>query len=161
MPTSGAREAGGPQAPEVEAGTQRCARNWRRSAGSDTRQPVHAGTVREGRRWIVEDFDLASSLRYRAERTLTLGAWRRSLRGVEEAAYFAPDDLRALLAMCAGRVRKLVRSVSQAAARRRRIGGPTLRPGDRGLVAPTLGRVQDKPIMCNERLAPELDPSAG
>jgi len=127
-----------------------------------TGQPVRAGSVREGRRWIVEDFDLASSLRYRAERTLTLGAWLRSLRGVEEAAYFAPDDLRPLLAMCGGRMGKLVRRVSRALARRRRVRRAPLRPADGRLArAPARGRVQGDPIMCNERLAPELDPSAG
>ena len=127
-----------------------------------TGQPVRAGSVREGRRWIVEDFDLASSLRYRAERTLTLGAWLRSLRGVEEAAYFAPDDLRPLLAMCGGRMGKLVRRVSRALARRRRVRSAAPRPADGGLArAPARGRVQGDPIMCNERLAPELDPSAG
>ena len=128
-----------------------------------TGQPVYAGTVHEGRRWIVEDFDLASSRRYRAERTLTLGGWLRSLRGVEEAAYFAPDDLRPLLVMCADRMGELVRRVSRKVARRRRVRRATRRSADRGptIGAPALGRVQDERMMCNERLAPGLDPSAG
>jgi predicted ATP-grasp superfamily ATP-dependent carboligase len=118
-----------------------------------TGQSVHPGTAREGRRWIVEDLDLASSLRYRRERTLTVGAWLRSLRDVQEVAYFARDDLRPLLAMGLRRVQKLVRHIAatarrrlgEAAVRRRPATGATLRP---------VGRRE-------ERLRAELDPSVG
>lgn len=46
----------------------------------------------EGRKWIVEDFDLFSVLRARRDRKLTWKDWVRSLRGVQEAACFALDD---------------------------------------------------------------------
>jgi D-aspartate ligase len=46
----------------------------------------------DGRRWIVEPLDLASSLVYRRRGDITLGAWARSFRGVREAAWFALDD---------------------------------------------------------------------
>ncbi len=58
-----------------------------------TGQPVKRGSAREGRKWIVEQRDLLSSLRYIRLRRLTLTAWARSLRGIEEGAWFARDDL--------------------------------------------------------------------
>ncbi len=54
---------------------------------------------REGRRWIIEDFDVISSLHYRREGTLKLGAWIRSFRGVEEGAWFSWKDPVPFLAM--------------------------------------------------------------
>jgi predicted ATP-grasp superfamily ATP-dependent carboligase len=58
-----------------------------------TGQPVVAAEPRWGRKWIVEK-DLASSWRYWRDGKLGIGAWLGSFRGVEEAGYFAPDDLR-------------------------------------------------------------------
>lgn len=58
-----------------------------------TGQPVPQATVEDGRKWIVEDFDLASML-ISAYRTGKFD-WResaRSLRGVRETACFALDD---------------------------------------------------------------------
>lgn len=57
-----------------------------------TGQPVPPIVPREGRKWIVEDKDIDSCLDYRREGQLTFGAWRASLRGVEEGAWFARDD---------------------------------------------------------------------
>jgi predicted ATP-grasp superfamily ATP-dependent carboligase len=53
----------------------------------------------EGRRWIVEPLDLASSLTYRRRGDITLPGWLKSLRGVREAAWFARDDPLPFLAM--------------------------------------------------------------
>jgi D-aspartate ligase len=47
---------------------------------------------REGRRWVIEDFDLISSLHYYQEGTLHLGQWLRSFKGVEELAWFSWRD---------------------------------------------------------------------
>jgi D-aspartate ligase len=58
-----------------------------------TGQPVEAGQLREGRKWFVEDQDLASSLEYYKRDRLKAGEWLSSFRSVEEAAYFAFDDL--------------------------------------------------------------------
>jgi predicted ATP-grasp superfamily ATP-dependent carboligase len=58
-----------------------------------------------GRKWTVEDLDAASSIRY--WRDLTVGEWLRSFRGIRESAFFAPDDLRPLLAMCMNDFRAL------------------------------------------------------
>ena len=73
-----------------------------------TGQPVATGALRNGRRWIVEDFDFVSCVRYRLEGKLGLKSWLASLRGVEEAAYFAPDDLLPLLPMLFNDLHKLL-----------------------------------------------------
>ena len=57
-----------------------------------TGQPVPISQAAEGRKWIVEDFDLFSALRSKTEHGLTLKDWVRSLRGVQEAACFSLDD---------------------------------------------------------------------
>jgi predicted ATP-grasp superfamily ATP-dependent carboligase len=57
-----------------------------------TGQPVAPSQAAEGRKWIVEDFDLFSAIRSRRDGVLELKNWFRSLRGVDEAACFALDD---------------------------------------------------------------------
>ena len=57
-----------------------------------TGQEVAATGLQDGRRWIVEPLDIASSIAYARRGDLTLGRWLRSLRGVREAAWFAADD---------------------------------------------------------------------
>lgn len=58
-----------------------------------TGQSIPSAQVSEGRKWIVETNDLASSWFQLQERELTLSSWLRSLRGVQEGAWFASDDL--------------------------------------------------------------------
>jgi predicted ATP-grasp superfamily ATP-dependent carboligase len=57
-----------------------------------TGQPVPRSAAVEGRKWIVEDFDLFSALRTRRSGALKLKDWIESLRGVQETACFAWDD---------------------------------------------------------------------
>jgi len=57
-----------------------------------TGQPVPAAAVSDGRKWLVEDFDLFSAVRSWREGGLSLKDWIRSLAGVDEAACFALDD---------------------------------------------------------------------
>jgi D-aspartate ligase len=78
-----------------------------------TGQAVPTGTAPDGRKWIVEDHDLVSSLRYRRDGQLTPGRWLRSLRGIREAAYLAADDWQPLLAMCARDAREVVRRLAR------------------------------------------------
>jgi D-aspartate ligase len=59
-----------------------------------TGQPVKTGTLREGRKWLVEPFDIVSSIRYWRDGNLKLVNWIRSFQGVEEAQWFARDDMR-------------------------------------------------------------------
>lgn len=78
-----------------------------------TGQAVRRNRPRYGRKWIVEFNDLLSSARYLRNGELTLRGWLTSFRGVEEASYFARDDLRPFATMfctLAGRiVRRLLR----------------------------------------------------
>jgi D-aspartate ligase len=57
-----------------------------------TGQPVQPGVPREGRKWVVEQSDLMSSLEYCRLGRLTPMQWVRSLQGLEEGAWFAKDD---------------------------------------------------------------------
>jgi predicted ATP-grasp superfamily ATP-dependent carboligase len=57
-----------------------------------TGRPVPATGNAEGRKWLVEDFDLISALHLWREGSLSFREWVRSLAGVEEAACFALDD---------------------------------------------------------------------
>ena len=57
-----------------------------------TGQPVAPAQAAEGRKWIVEDFDLFSAIRGWRDHTLTLKDWVRSLRGIQESACFGLDD---------------------------------------------------------------------
>jgi D-aspartate ligase len=58
-----------------------------------TAQPVPQTRLCEGRKWMVEDRDLMSSIRYWRDGNLGIGAWLRSLTGIREAAYIAADDM--------------------------------------------------------------------
>ncbi|HEU5383082.1 MAG TPA: hypothetical protein VFV38_47385 [Ktedonobacteraceae bacterium] len=64
-----------------------------------TGQPVQVGEPREGRKWVVENFDLLSSPRYARDEKLGLRGWLRSYKGVEEAFWFSRDDPRPFFAM--------------------------------------------------------------
>jgi D-aspartate ligase len=83
-----------------------------------TGRPVPAGRPRPGRRFVVENHDALAGLAYRRSGELTLRAWRRSLAGVREAAWFAADDLRPFLTMCTRAV------LARFQPRRRRRPGP-------------------------------------
>jgi predicted ATP-grasp superfamily ATP-dependent carboligase len=80
-----------------------------------TGQRVEPGVVSEGRKWLVEDFDLASSYRYRRDGRLTIGQWMRSLSGVRETAYLSLDDPVPLLPLCASDTGKVLRWLSRRA----------------------------------------------
>jgi predicted ATP-grasp superfamily ATP-dependent carboligase len=66
-----------------------------------TGQTVSPAQIREGRKWIVEDFDLISSFRSLASRAVSLKDWLRSFRGIQESACFAWDDPLPFLMMAA------------------------------------------------------------
>lgn len=58
-----------------------------------TSQAVVPSSAVEDRKWIVEDCDWISALRYWRDARLTLRGWRDSLRGIAETSYIARDDL--------------------------------------------------------------------
>ncbi len=74
-----------------------------------TGQEVPVADGWEGRKWIVEDFDIVSSLGYRRRGALTFAQWLASLRGIREAAYLAWDDPVPIFAACAADARTMVR----------------------------------------------------
>jgi predicted ATP-grasp superfamily ATP-dependent carboligase len=57
-----------------------------------TGNPVPPTQTIEGRKWIVEDFDLFSAIRSFADGDLSLRDWAKSFTGIHEAACFASDD---------------------------------------------------------------------
>jgi D-aspartate ligase len=73
-----------------------------------TGQQVPLSPQREGRKWFVE-LDLKSCLDYYREGSLTFRQWLRSLRGIEEAGYFALDDLAPFWRLCLTALSRLTR----------------------------------------------------
>ena len=71
-----------------------------------TGQPVVPSATLEGRKWIVEDQDLRSCLRYRRDDQLTFKEWMKSPRRIDEAAYLAKDDPWPVAAACTVNVRR-------------------------------------------------------
>ena len=70
------------------------------------------------RKWLVEDRDLRASLAYRRAGRLEVRGWLRSLRGTDEAAWFAWSDPAPFVAMLLRMTRGSIRR-----ARRRLRGG--------------------------------------
>jgi D-aspartate ligase len=64
-----------------------------------TGQDVPPAKARSGRKWVVENYDLAASAKYLRDGALRVPDWVRSFRGVEEAAWFARDDISPWAAM--------------------------------------------------------------
>ncbi len=71
-----------------------------------TGQEVPVSDFHEGRKWVVEERDLISSVRYFRAHQLSVGEWIGSFRGVEEAAHFAADDLLPFWLMCWGLIKR-------------------------------------------------------
>jgi D-aspartate ligase len=74
-----------------------------------TGQPVAPARAVEGRKWLVEDFDLFSAWRSWRQGALRLRDWFRSLRGVQELACFSLDDPLPFLLMGAADCSELFR----------------------------------------------------
>jgi predicted ATP-grasp superfamily ATP-dependent carboligase len=72
-----------------------------------TGQPIRAGAPLPGRKWVVEDLDLASAFRYWSDGNLGINQWIRSFRGVQEFGIFARDDLRPVLSMFLSSLREV------------------------------------------------------
>src|SRR4029079_7917514 len=64
-----------------------------------TGQAIPASNMREGRKWIVEDADLISCIQYYRDGALTISEWLSGYAGIEEGAWFAPDDISPFLLM--------------------------------------------------------------
>lgn len=66
-----------------------------------TGQKVPESKVVEGRKWMAEDWDLVSSFRNYRDHNLSSIEWAKSFYGVQEAGWFALDDLRPFFLMWA------------------------------------------------------------
>ena len=84
-------------------------RLFRDAAGTDvaiaqyldlTGQPVPDSEQVSGRRFLVENYDPIAAVSYWRRGELGSRAWAASLRGVDEMAWFARDDLRPFGLMC-------------------------------------------------------------
>ncbi|NUR62064.1 MAG: carboxylate--amine ligase, partial [Catenulispora sp.] len=58
-----------------------------------TGRDITAGEAMPGRTMVVENYDPIAALGYRREGSLSMRSWLASLRGADEAAWFARDDL--------------------------------------------------------------------
>ena len=65
-----------------------------------TGQAIAENEMVDGRRFLVENYDPIGALGYWHSGELGLKSWLTSLRGVDEAAWFARDDLRPFGLMC-------------------------------------------------------------
>jgi len=101
-----------------------------------TGRPPAPAQAADGRKWIVEDFDLFSALRSFRDGALSLKDWARSLRDVQETACFALDDPLPFLMMGVADCCELYRWIrGQAKARKRSVSAnrPVLLPVQRRL----------------------------
>lgn len=84
-----------------------------------TGQPVPKGMPKEGRKWMAENFDFISSASSLRDGTLGFVGWLRSFQNLEEASWFAADDLRPFLAMVARSFHWVTGRISNEAKTRR------------------------------------------
>ena len=75
-------------------------------------QPVPPETSAEGRVWWVENIDIAAAADLWREKTLSPRRWLSSVRRVDEAAWFARDDMAPFRAMCRKTARVAARRLS-------------------------------------------------
>ena len=89
-----------------------------------TGQLVPLSRILIGRRWIVEDADIVSSLYYLRDRAIGFREWISGYRTVQEGAWFASDDWLPFIHMAAGFTMKPLRRL----AGQRRPASPIDRP---------------------------------
>ena len=82
-----------------------------------TGRDVPASTITNGRKWIDEVGDLATSIKLGRERTLGLRSWASSLSGLDEAAWFALDDPLPSLGVSIQALPRAVRAVARRRVR--------------------------------------------
>ena len=65
-----------------------------------THQSIPPGEQVNGRRFLVENYDPISAFAHSRDGDLTARAWLASMRGIDETAWFARDDLKPFGLMC-------------------------------------------------------------
>jgi predicted ATP-grasp superfamily ATP-dependent carboligase len=94
-----------------------------------TGQQVRAGQQPVGRRFLVENYDPIAALRYWRRGELGLRSWASSVRGVDETAWFARDDLLPFALMCTWMVCRAVARPWRRRARHPELAEPQYVPG--------------------------------
>ena len=74
-----------------------------------TDQVVPHSVVPNGRKWVLENDDFFSSLNSITRGMLSTGQWLKSLIGIQEAVWFAADDVLPFFAMAIQQVRNISR----------------------------------------------------
>lgn len=67
----------------------------------------------EGRRWMIEDYDLISTYCYFREGSLKFREWIRSFKGLKEAAWFSWKDPYPFLVMAARISKRLIKGIGK------------------------------------------------
>ena len=91
----------------------------RYAAGWDRWEPRDLDDARafEARSWLVETHVAASGFSYRKDGWISIGAWLRSVAGVDEGAFFSLDDIRPMLGVAG---QPAVRATARLGGRSRR-----------------------------------------
>jgi D-aspartate ligase len=108
-----------------------------RAANLDlTGQAVPASRASDGRRWLVEPYDLVASTQLVAQGRLAPSAWLSSFTRVTELTWWARDDPKPFLAMCGSLPVEAIRYRARRRRARRRAASQThLQPAGSGPVA--------------------------
>jgi len=88
-----------------------------------TGQTVPPSSPRYGRKWIVEDSDVVSSIRYFRAGKLTFRDWLRSFQGIQETAFLSLGDPAPVAAVALSDMRELAVRIF---ARRRGVSASTV-----------------------------------
>ena len=86
-------------------------------------QRVPPSHVHEGRKWLVEITELPAALTYKRDGLLDARTWLRSLRGIEEMAWFTADDPLPALIAYRDALRSGLRLKPQRGKEREALGG--------------------------------------
>ena len=76
-----------------------------------TDQPRYPAVPIEGRRWLIEDFDIISTYDYFREGSLTFSEWISSFKRVQEGLWFSWKDPWPFVRMSLGLIKKVVVSL--------------------------------------------------
>jgi predicted ATP-grasp superfamily ATP-dependent carboligase len=112
-----------------------------------TGQGVRSSPPQNGRKWMVEDFDLVAALTYRRDGVLGFREWLKSYNGLRERAFLAWDDPVPVLGMLCGDLAEL----HQRARPGVRPPGPKIPPDKPGAGLPVSEDQEDCPD--NSRVA--------
>jgi len=91
-----------------------------------TGQPRYPAVPIEGRRWLIEDFDIISTYDYFREGSLTFSEWISSFKRVQEGLWFSWKDPWPFVRMSLGMIKKVAVSLLKRVGLARRTAPATL-----------------------------------